>query len=174
MDQSYEEKLQYVDRLLEPVRDAFLKSENPEALQHRLMVVLENSVRFRDSFLQSEEADRQAALRKESPFIERAIQLVEQRYSDSEFGVEEFCRSIGMSRSLAGKRLRTELGVSVGLFIRGYRLRVAREMLLHDDYTRNITQIAYNAGFNDPKYFTRCFTKEFGFSPSEFVGQIDS
>jgi len=79
-----------------------------------------------------------------------------------------------MSRSLAGKRLRTELGVSVGLFIRGYRLRVAREMLLHNDNRRNITEIAYNVGFNDPKYFTRCFTKEFGFSPSEFVGQIDS
>ena len=164
-----EEKLRLVESLLEPVRAALMQSENPEALQNRLMVVLENSQRFRDSFMQSVEADRQAALRKENSFIERAIQIVEQHYGDSEFGVEDFCKAIGMSRSLAGKRLRTELGVSIGLFIRGYRLRVAREMLLNNWRNRTIMEIAYNVGFNDPKYFTRCFTKEFGCSPTELV-----
>ena len=36
---------------------------------------------------------------------------------------------------------------------------------------RNVTEIAYAVGFNDPKYFTRCFTKMFGVSPSAFDGK---
>jgi AraC-like DNA-binding protein len=33
---------------------------------------------------------------------------------------------------------------------------------------RNISEIAYAVGFNDPKYFTRCFTKHFGVNPSSW------
>lgn len=33
---------------------------------------------------------------------------------------------------------------------------------------RNITEIAYRVGFNDPKYFTRCFTKLYGVAPSAY------
>lgn len=171
-DLTTSERQEQVEQLLIPVREALLASKNPVALQQRLLTVLDNCNRYFESYLQSVEADRQATLRHEQTFIERAIQLLEQHYSDSEFGVESFCRSIGMSRSLAGKRLRTELGVSVGTFIRSYRLRIAREILLNNHHGRNITEIAYNVGFNDPKYFTRCFTRAFGVSPSAFNEQM--
>ncbi len=170
-DLSDSERRELVEQLLTPVREALLMSENPVALQQRLLTVLDNCNRYFESYQQSLEADRQAALRQENSFVERALQLLEQHYGDSEFGVESFCQSIGMSRSLAGKRLRTELGVSVGTFIRSYRLRIAREMLLNNHHRRNITEIAYNVGFNDPKYFTRCFTRAFGISPSAFYEQ---
>jgi AraC-like DNA-binding protein len=43
--------------------------------------------------------------------------------------------------------------------------------LLDNWANRNITEIAYKVGFNDPKYFTRCFTRQYGCSPSAFVGE---
>ena len=58
----------------------------------------------------------------------------------------------------------------LGQFIRNYRLSMARELLANNKANRNITEIAYSVGFNDPKYFTRCFTKMYGVSPSAYVG----
>ena len=87
---------------------------------------------------------------------------------DSEFGVQEFCDALGMSRSVASKHLNAEAGLPVGQFIRNYRLNMAKEMLSSKSGNRNITEIAYAVGFNDPKYFTRCFTKLFGTNPSSW------
>ena len=60
------------------------------------------------------------------------------------------------------------LGLSIAQFIRTYRLNVAKEMISNGTNTEmNISEIAYEVGFNDPKYFTRCFTKEFNVTPSD-------
>ena len=158
-----------VDELLVPIRQALLGSENPAQLQHRLLVVLKNYEHYHDSYARSAEADRQAMLRHEKPFMERAIQQLERNYSNSEFGVGEFCQAVGMSRSSAGNRLRAEAGLSVGQFIRSYRLRIACKLLRQNRGQRNINEIAFNVGFNDPKYFTRCFTRAYGLSPSAFA-----
>ena len=89
---------------------------------------------------------------------------------DSEFGVQEFCDALGMSRSVASKHLNAEAGLPAGQFIRNYRLNMAKELLSAKTGNRNITEIAYAVGFNDPKYFTRCFTKMYGVSPSAYSG----
>ena len=103
------------------------------------------------------------------PFMERVMEIMEQNYTNSGFGVQEFCDAIGMSRSVASKHLNAEVGVPVGQFIRNYRLNMAKELLSAKTGNRNITEIAYKVGFNDPKYFTRCFTKMFGVSPSSYT-----
>ena len=52
------------------------------------------------------------------------------------------------------------------IHIRGIRLNKAKELLLNSDLT--IAEIAYDTGFNKPSYFSRCFSKEFNISPSNF------
>ena len=66
------------------------------------------------------------------------------------------------------KKLQESMGHSVTELIRTYRLTVAHEMIVNNRQAgmMNISEIAYNCGFNDPKYFTRCFSKEFGVAPS--------
>ena len=59
-------------------------------------------------------------------------------------------------------------------FIRNYRLDISRKMMADKTSNRNISEIAYSVGFNDPKYFTRCFTKQFGISPTASMDQLDS
>ncbi|MBQ8655752.1 MAG: helix-turn-helix domain-containing protein [Prevotella sp.] len=162
-------KRQEADRLLTPIREVLDESKNPEQLQMRIKNILNAQERYRESFQKTAEAEQQAALRQEKPFMERVMQVMEQNYANSDFGVTEFCEAIGMSRSLISKRLNTETGQSTGQFIRSYRLNIARELLLKNDVNRNITEIAYKVGFNDPKYFTRCFVKMYGVSPSTFT-----
>ncbi len=56
--------------------------------------------------------------------------------------------------------------------MRNYRLNVARDLILKNKETQqyNISEIAYEVGFNDPKYFTRCFSKHFNIAPSKLMG----
>ena len=156
------------EQLLNPIRKVLEESDDPRQLQGRIQNILDNQQRYRQSVSKSVEADKEEVLRNNRPLMDRVMALMEQRYMDSEFGVQEFCEALGMSRSIASKHLNAEAGMPVGQFIRNYRLNMARELLSEKTGNRNITEIAYKVGFNDPKYFTRCFTKMFGVSPSSY------
>ncbi len=95
---------------------------------------------------------------------------MEKNFHDSEFGVQELADALGMNRSVLSKKLNAETGLPTSQFIRNYRLDIAEKMITDNVANRNITEIAYRVGFNDPKYFTRCFTKQYGMAPSEFQG----
>ncbi len=75
-----------------------------------------------------------------------------------------------MSRSVLNDKIQKAFGQPIGQFIRTYRLNIAKEILTQGAQEMNISEVAYEVGFNDPKYFTRCFTKEFGIAPSAIKG----
>jgi len=160
---------QEAEKLLMPIRHALDESEDPEQLQLRIQNILDNHERLRMSYHRTVEADKEETMRTNKSFMERATEIMEQNYMDSEFGITEFAEAIGMSRSLVSKRLNEETGQSTGQFIRNYRLNIAKKLLLENVANRNITEIAYKVGFNDPKYFTRCFTRQYGHSPSTYT-----
>ena len=161
-------KRREAEQLLSPIREVLEESEDPRQLQTRIRNILDNQQRYMNSVSKSVEADREEVLKSTRPFMERVMEIMEQNYMSSEFGVQEFCDALGMSRSVASKHLNAEAGLPVGQFIRNYRLNMAKQMLSSKTGNRNITEIAYAVGFNDPKYFTRCFTKMFGVSPSSW------
>ena len=105
---------------------------------------------------------------QDDPFADKVLRTVRSLYKDPDLDVPAFCTAMGMSKTLLNKRIQEAFGQPVAQFIRTYRLSVAREMLLsnRENKTLNISEIAYEVGFNDPKYFSRCFAKEFGFPPS--------
>ena len=160
------------EQLLNPIRKVLEESDDPRQLQGRIQNILDNQQRYRQSVSKSVEADKEEVLRNNRPLMERVMVLMEQNYMNSEFGVQEFCEALGMSRSIASKHLNAEAGMPVGQFIRNYRLNMAKELLSEKTGNRNITEIAYKVGFNDPKYFTRCFTKMFGVNPSNYGKSI--
>jgi len=103
-------------------------------------------------------------------FIDKALKVIKENYTNSDFDVTEFMDAMGISRSLLHKKLKNLAGQSASRFIRIYRLNIARELIIKNrvNHSLNISEIAYEVGFNDPKYFTRCFTKHFGIQPSSF------
>lgn len=104
----------------------------------------------------------------EDKFAKKAIEVVRDHYKDPDFDVPAFCEEIGMSKTLLNRKMQESLGQSIGQFIRNYRLSIAKEMLMNNHGDKNISEIAYEIGFNDPKYFARCFQKEVGMTPSAF------
>jgi len=108
---------------------------------------------------------------QDKKFLDKALQVVKDNYTNPEFDVAEFIDEMGISRSLLHKKLTNLTGQSASRFVRTYRLNTARELIIRNRETHlmNISEIAYQVGFNDPKYFTRCFTKQFGIQPSTLL-----
>lgn len=104
-------------------------------------------------------------------FLNKALLLVKENYQNPDYEVADFVEQMGVSKTLLNKKMQSLTGQPAGKFIRNYRLSIAREMLLINRETRNmnISEIAYEVGFNDPKYFTRCFTRHFNVTPSSML-----
>lgn len=98
--------------------------------------------------------------------IKKAIRYVEDNISRCELSVEELSRELGMSRVQLYKKLISLTGKSPIEFIRVIRLKRAAQFLRESQ--RNVSEIAYQVGFNNPKYFSKYFKQEFGVLPSVY------
>lgn len=99
--------------------------------------------------------------------IQRAIKYVEDNISSSnELSVEELSKHLGMSRVHLYKKLLSITGKTPIEFIRTIRLKRAAQLLRESQL--NISEIAYQVGFNNPKYFSKYFKEEFGILPSAY------
>nr|MCR4853042.1 helix-turn-helix domain-containing protein [Prevotella sp.] len=156
-------------RLMEPIEKAVRESRDPEQMQARIQDILHIQQRLEESTNKTAEADNAQARLKEVPFMDRVMSIMEQNYKNSEFGVQQMCEAMGMSRSLLSRRLNVETGLPASQFIRNYRLNIAHELLLRKNQSRNVADIAFSVGFNDPKYFTRCFSRQYGVAPSSMM-----
>ncbi|WP_373495873.1 ATP-binding protein, partial [Aquiflexum sp.] len=100
-------------------------------------------------------------------FLQRILLIIEEHIGDDTFGVEEFGREAGMSKTQLFRKLKALTNHAPGDFIRIMRLKRAADLLSKG--AGSIAEVAFRVGFNDPSYFTKCFQKEFGKTPSEFV-----
>ncbi len=101
--------------------------------------------------------------------IENAIKYVEVNISRPELSVEELSHELGMSRVHLYKKLLQITGKTPIEFIRIIRLKRAAQLLRESQ--RNVSEIAYEVGFNNPKYFSKYFKEEFGLLPSIYQEQ---
>jgi signal transduction histidine kinase/AraC-like DNA-binding protein len=99
-------------------------------------------------------------------FLEELKEIIEENIGNEQFGMEDLEKGIGMSRSQIHRKLKALTDQSATTFIRNYRLYRAADLLKQD--AGNITEIAYQVGFNSQTYFSSCFHELFGCSPSEF------
>jgi signal transduction histidine kinase/DNA-binding response OmpR family regulator/streptogramin lyase len=98
--------------------------------------------------------------------IEQAVKYVEANMSSPDLSVEEMSKHLGMSRVHLYKRIRQVTGLTPIEFIRIMRLKRAAQLLRESQ--RNVSEIAYEVGFNNPKYFSKYFKDEFGVLPSVY------
>ena len=98
--------------------------------------------------------------------IEKAIKYVEDNMSRTELSVEELSRELGMSRVHLYKKLLQITGKTAIEFIRVIRLKRAAQLLRESQL--HVSEVAFEVGFNNPKYFSRYFKDEFGVLPSVY------
>ncbi|MGQ1910313.1 hybrid sensor histidine kinase/response regulator transcription factor [Marinifilum sp. RC60d5] len=101
--------------------------------------------------------------------LERLLKVVEENISNPEFTVVQLGREVGISQSILNKKLKALLGQTANVFIRTIRLKRAAQLFKLDRLS--VTDVVYEVGFNDMKYFRECFRKQFDTTPSEYIRQ---
>jgi len=99
-------------------------------------------------------------------FLKRLMKLVESNLTNNELNREFLASSMALSPSTLYRKVKSITGLNITVFIRSIRLKKAAQMIADNEDT--ISGIAYTVGFNDPKYFRKCFVKQFGVNPSQF------
>ncbi|GAB4046031.1 two-component regulator propeller domain-containing protein [Spirosoma litoris] len=103
----------------------------------------------------------------EELFVQKAVSILEAHIDDAHFDVEQLEEAMNMSRMQLYRKLKSVLNLSGAEFIRQVRLKRALQLLESGHY--NVSEVAWKVGFNDPAYFSRCFKKEFGKAPQEYL-----
>lgn len=99
-------------------------------------------------------------------FLEDLIDIIDDHIEDVDFDMSALQIKVGMSQSSLYRKLKSLTDQSGNEFIRNIRLDRAAEMIAQTDM--NIAGVAYKVGFSDPKYFSTCFRKRYGISPSNY------
>lgn len=100
----------------------------------------------------------------EEQLITKVFNAIENEFTADELNIEGLCRSIGISRPQLYRKMRAITGRAPNDFLRDLRLDKART-LLHQK-SGNVTEVAYEVGYTNPSYFSKCFTEKFGYKPS--------
>ena len=104
-------------------------------------------------------------------FLQKALNILEENLMDHLFGVESLSEELGMSRMQLHRKLKALTKLSPGSFIRMMRLKRAAEILSKGG--GNVAEVSWQVGFQDPSYFSKCFQKQYGKKPSDYVSQLD-
>lgn len=100
-------------------------------------------------------------------FLVRLNEIIDDHLSESDFDVTAMVVKMNLSHSTVLKKVKSLTGMSLVEFVKIHRLKRAAQILEKDQF--QIAEVAYMVGFSDPKYFSKCFSKEFSKTPTEFV-----
>lgn len=106
-------------------------------------------------------------------FLKKIMKTIYDNYSDPNFDQNQLSDIMNLSKSTVYRKLKALTGMTTGNLIKDVRLKKAHELLMKKGSSR-ISEIAYLVGFNDPKYFSLCFKKEYGMLPSELETNEES
>jgi signal transduction histidine kinase/DNA-binding response OmpR family regulator len=130
------------------------------------------SARFRERTIIPSSSQQAIPLSLDNRFLMRVREIVEHNISDTDFSVERMAEEANLSRTQLLRKLKALTGISPNELIKEIRLKRAAEMIIQRVDT--VTQIGYAVGFNDQSYFSKCFKKQFGVSPTEFAAPAEN
>jgi signal transduction histidine kinase/ligand-binding sensor domain-containing protein/DNA-binding response OmpR family regulator len=100
-------------------------------------------------------------------FLNKAIEITKKNMTDSSFNTDLFAADMALSRSQLFRKLKSLTGKSISEFIRFVRLQYAADLLKRKQ--GNVSEVAFEAGFNHLGNFSEHFKNQFGITPSEYV-----
>lgn len=98
--------------------------------------------------------------------VDTVCEYILSNYSDNELSVEKISRNIYVDTSYIRRLFRKELNMTVIDYITDIRMQKAKELL--GKRNMKLSEVAEKIGYNDNGYFSKCFKKYFGISPSTY------
>jgi ligand-binding sensor domain-containing protein/signal transduction histidine kinase/CheY-like chemotaxis protein/AraC-like DNA-binding protein len=168
---SQKEELEVVAGLQTGVDEYLLKPFVPNILFLKITKLLINRENLKKKFSLDDSVllESIAENSQDQQLMNKVFKLIDDNLSEEEFGVEALSEAIGMHRSNFSKKISSITGSSPQDLIKTRRMKHAAKLLLASG--KNVSEVAYETGFSDPKYFSRVFKSYFGVLPSEYVDQ---
>lgn len=150
--------------------DAYLaKPFDREELFIRLQKLIEVRQKLKEKYQHVSLIDMPGTAIENDPelqFLQKLEGVLRENLGNEDFRIyPHLCRAMLMSRPQLYRKLKALKGISPSEYLRLYRLREARRLLLQTD--EKIGDIAFRVGFRDASYFTKAYAAEFGETPTE-------
>lgn len=149
--------------------DAYItKPFSPQLLMARILQLLNQREILRQKFGKVPQEIRSAMLRNEqdSLFVKRLDSIVYSRLGEQDLSVDKVAGLLHLGRTIFYKKVRGTTGYTPNEYIRVIRLRKAAELLKEGE--KNVSEVAYAVGFDNPYYFSKCFKEQLGMPPSQY------
>lgn len=149
--------------------DAYItKPFSPQLLMARILQLLNQREILRQKFGKVPQEIRSAMLRNEqdSLFVKRLDSIVYSRLGEQDLSADKVAGLLHLGRTIFYKKVRGTTGYTPNEYIRVIRLRKAAELLKEGE--KNVSEVAYAVGFDNPYYFSKCFKEQFGMPPSQY------
>lgn len=150
--------------------DAYI--EKPFSLQYLeacIKNLLELRLQLRQKFSQmpTVSINSIAANQSDKVFLEKMNHLIEKNLNNEELSVDFLAEKLCISRSGLFVKIKGLANTTPNEMIQIIRLKKAASLLLENQY--RINEVSYMVGFNNPSYFSKCFQKQFGMKPGEYI-----
>lgn len=161
--------LQIEEGLMTGADDYITKPFDAQILKLRIQNMIDNRTRVKQAYLKNFTIDLPIpnSENMDKVFLDRAYAYVKDNISNSEMSIEEFGSQLNLSRTQLYRKIKALTGMSPSLFVSTLRLKYAAELLLENSLS--VSEIAYQAGFASPSYFTTAFKKLYNLTPTEYL-----
>jgi len=160
------------DYITKPFSSAYLKARiksllhQRKQLQELYLKQLSENPKVTTTAAIEIEPSKPLIVNSDELFMQQVMEVMEKHMDNSGFTIDDFAKEMRMGRTVFYQKLKAIIGLSPVDFIREMRIKRAKQLIDCGEY--NVSTVAYMTGFNDPKYFSKCFKKQFGASPSEY------
>ena len=144
------------------------KPFNTQTLELMVQNMLRTREQNRKQFKDDPELNITAVVRnpRDEKLLNNIKAFVNENIENENLSVSDITQAVGVSRTVLHVKTKNLLDMSISEYVRTIRLNKAKELLLEG---LNVSETAYNTGFSDPNYFSKCFKKKYGSTPTDFI-----
>jgi signal transduction histidine kinase/ligand-binding sensor domain-containing protein/DNA-binding response OmpR family regulator len=152
------------DFIAKPFSAAYLEAKIDNIFKQRAIL----QEKFRQGIFSAKPAssDKMNLQSQDSIFLKKIMDFMEENMSNSELTVDQLVSVVGLGRTVFFNKLKGLLGMSPIEFIKETRIKRAAQLLDSGQY--NVSEVSFQIGMNDARYFSKCFKQKFGMTPSEY------
>ena len=154
------------DYITKPFSALYLKLRVRNIIAQRHMLQQNYVEQLKPDNEESYQLDTPQIVDADRDMMQKLMEFLETRISDANLRIEDLADAVHLGRSVFYGKIKSISGMTPVDFLRHIRMKRAEELIRRSNYP--FSQIAYEVGYSDPKYFSKCFKKETGMTPSEY------
>ncbi|WP_124980225.1 hybrid sensor histidine kinase/response regulator transcription factor [Nonlabens xiamenensis] len=148
--------------------DYISKPFNVQEFKLRIQNLLQSKKRLKERFAEKNDFSPEEVhvTSADEQLLKKAVAIVEENIPNEQFDIPTFSSELGVSRTMLFIKIKAWTNFTPNEFIQHFRMKRAAQLL--ELGTLNISEVSYKVGFRNPKYFSKCFQKAYGETPSNY------